>query len=60
MMSAVRKPFSNTLCTAPSTRSAAAGSFKLKRSIIAAERIVANGLAMLRPAMSGAVPCTGS
>ena len=56
MMSPVRKPSLSTLCTAPSMAAASASISKARRSIIAADRIVASGLALPCPAMSGAEP----
>jgi hypothetical protein len=41
-------------------RSAASGLAQEKRSIMAADRMVASGLAMPLPAMSGALPWLGS
>ena len=41
-------------------RSAAVGWFSEKRSIMAADRIVASGFARFLPAMSGALPWLGS
>eukprot|EP00952_Eustigmatos_sp_NYUAD-ZCMA_P010162 41832-Eustigmatos_ZCMA.PRE.1 len=59
-MSGVRRPCASTCFTAASMRSAASGWSRLKRSIMAADRIVASGLATPLPAMSGAEPCDGS
>src|SRR5207244_6735250 len=42
------------------TMSAAASAWPRCSSISAPDQIVASGLAILRPAMSGAEPCTGS
>src|SRR5436190_5884839 len=55
-MSAVRNPAPSTRLTARSIRSAACGWPSEYRSIIAAERMVASGLATPLPAMSGAEP----
>src|SRR5262249_13814102 len=55
-----RKPSASALATAPSIRAASASSPKLWRSSMAAERIVAIGLATPLPAMSGALPWIGS
>ena len=51
-MSAVRKPFANTRETAVSMSDAASSSSNERRSIIAADSIVAMGFAISRPAMS--------
>ncbi len=59
-MSAVRWPASRTRSTARSTRSASFSMASEYRKSIAAERIAAIGFAMPLPAMSGAVPWTGS
>ena len=59
-MSAVRTPSSKVLSTAFSITSASSESPKEKRSIIAAERIVAIGFARPFPAISGADPWIGS
>ena len=53
-------PTASTACTADSMRSAASGWLREKRSIMAADRIVASGLATPLPAMSGALPWLGS
>mmetsp|Transcript_6771 Transcript_6771/g.28513 ORF Transcript_6771/g.28513 Transcript_6771/m.28513 type:complete len:200 (+) Transcript_6771:1962-2561(+) len=59
-MSAVRKPSASTDCTACSMRAAASGWWRENLSIMAADRIVASGLAMPLPAISGALPWDGS
>ena len=56
----VRRPADSTERTADSIRSAASVWLREKRSIMAADRIVAKGLAMPFPAMSGALPWLGS
>ena len=56
----MRRPARSTLRTACSMASASAFRPKVYRSIIAADRIVAIGLALSWPAMSGAEPWTGS
>ena len=58
--SAVRAPLAYAASTARSMRAAFASSSRLWRSSIAADSMAAVGLAMLRPAMSGAVPLIGS
>ena len=58
--SAVRQPASSAAATAASTASAASARPSEVRSSIAADRIVPVGLAMSRPAMSGADPWIGS
>ena len=59
-MSAVLAPAPSAICTAFSSRSASSGRFNVKRSIIATLRMEPRGLAMPLPAISGALPCTGS
>jgi len=59
-MSTVRKPEAKTDFTAVSMRSADWAWFNEKRSIMAADSIVANGFAIPLPAMSGALPWLGS
>src|SRR5439155_10571907 len=59
-MSRVRWPRSSTVSTAASIRSASAARPSEYRKSIAADRMAAMGLATPWPAMSGAVPCTGS
>ena len=54
------KPWASTALTAVSIWSAAPGWFRLKRSIMAALRMVASGLATPLPAMSGALTWLGS
>jgi len=49
------RPWASTFCTAASMRWAASSWFRLKRSIIAALKMVARGLATPLPAMSGAL-----
>ena len=58
--SAVRKPPSSARCTADSTAAASLSKPRPWRSISAAERNIASGLAIPCPAMSGAEPWTGS
>src|SRR5439155_13005528 len=58
--SGVRSPWSRALSTADSTDAAASGKPSPWRSIMAALRNIARGLAMPWPAMSGAEPWTGS
>ena len=60
MISPVRYPSVRTFCTAASTASASLSMSREKRSIIAAERMVAIGLALFCPAISGADPWLGS
>ena len=48
------------MATAFSSRSASSGRFIVMRSIMATLRIEPSGLAMPLPAISGALPCTGS
>ena len=59
-MSAVKTPSSSAACTAASTAAASASNPSEWRSSIAALKIVAYGLAMPLPAMSGAEPWIGS
>ena len=59
-ISAVLSPFASTCCTARSIRSACAGSAREYLNIIATEMMVANGLAIFFPAISGADPWIGS
>ena len=59
-ISMVRTPDASTSATARSMAAASAASPNAWRSIIAAERMVASGLATPFPAMSGAEPCMGS
>jgi hypothetical protein len=59
-MSPVRNPLFNTFLTAFSIRAACLGRTSEWRSIIAADMIIAIGLAMSLPAMSGAEPPDGS
>ena len=54
------RPSARTASTAASIASASAGSWKEYRIIMATERIVAMGLALPCPAMSGADPWMGS
>ena len=56
----MRSPSANARSTADSTAAASASNAKPWRSISAADRNMASGLATPRPAMSGAEPCTGS
>ena len=60
MISPVRYPSVSTFCTAASTASASLSISREKRSIIAAERMVAIGFALSCPAISGAEPWLGS
>ena len=59
-ISAVLAPEFNALVTAASMVAAASSRLKLYLSIMAADSMVAIGLAAFLPAMSGAEPCTGS
>ena len=56
----MRSPAASARCTADSTADAWAPEWSPWRSIIAAERNIANGLATPWPAISGAEPWTGS
>src|SRR5205807_2426905 len=58
--SGVLRPAASARSTADSTAAASLSKPRPWRSISAAERNIASGLATPRPAMSGAEPCTGS
>src|SRR5450755_3629642 len=59
-ISAVLAPAARAVPTAFSSRSASPGRLSVMRSIMATLRIEPSGLAMPLPAISGALPCTGS
>src|SRR5580704_18015742 len=59
-ISAVLAPLASARSTAFSSRSASSGRSSVMRSIMITLWIEPSGLAMPRPAMSGALPCTGS
>src|SRR5579871_4582565 len=59
-MSAVLAPDASAVATAFSSKSASSGRLRVRRSIIATLRIEPSGLAIPLPAISGALPWTGS